>query len=81
MEFLKKIKSDDLENIVDCLIHDKNGKVRFTEKLTTSDAYKTYHPEHNHYWELIPAEIQRYGANSFATMLRGGKGVANELAP
>ncbi len=43
--------------------------------MTTSDAYKTYHPDHNQYWELIAAEIQRYGANSFATMLRGGKGV------
>jgi len=43
--------------------------------LTKSDAYKTYHPDHNQYWELIAAEIQRYGANSFATTLRGGKGV------
>ena len=75
MEFLKKIKSDDIENIVDCLTHDKNGKVRFTENLTTSDAYKTYNTDHNQYWGLIAAEIQRYGANSFATMLRGGKGV------
>jgi len=69
------MKSDDLENLVDCLIHDKNGKVRVTEALTTSDAYKTYHPDHNQYWELIAAEIQHWGANSFATMLRGGKGV------
>ncbi len=43
--------------------------------MTKSDAYKTYHPDHNQYWELIAAEIQRYGANSFATTLRGGKGV------
>lgn len=43
--------------------------------MTTSHAYKTYHPDHNQYWELIAAEIQRYGANSFATMLRGGEGV------
>lgn len=43
--------------------------------LTTSKAYKTYHPDHNQYWELIAAEIQRFGANSFATALRGGKGV------
>ncbi len=75
MEFLKHIKSDDLENLVDCLTHDKNGKIRFTETLTKSDAYKTYYPDHHQYWELIAAEIQRYGANSFATMLRGGKGV------
>ena len=75
MEFLKDIKSDDLGNLVDCLTHDKNGKVRFTEKLTKTDAYKAYYPDHKQYWELIAAEIQRYGANSFATILRGGKGV------
>lgn len=75
MEFLKNIKSDDLENLVDCLTHEKNGKKRFTETLTQSEAYKTYYPDHNQYWELIAAEIQRYGANSFATLLRGGKGV------
>lgn len=60
---------------MDCLSHDKNGKVRFTERLTTSNAYKTFHPDHHQYWELVAAEIQCYGANTFTTMLRGGKGV------
>ncbi|MDQ7015630.1 MAG: ubiquinol-cytochrome C chaperone family protein, partial [Gammaproteobacteria bacterium] len=30
---------------------------------------------HNQYWDLIAAEIQCFGGNSFATMLRGGEGV------
>lgn len=57
------------------LTHDKNGKARITGKLTTSDAYNTYYPDHNKYWQLIAAEIQRFGANSFSTILRGGIGV------
>jgi uncharacterized protein YaaW (UPF0174 family) len=75
LEFLKDITSNDLGDLVYCLTHDKDGEARFTEELTTSDAYKSHHPDHNQYWELIAAEVQCFGANSFATMFRGGKGV------
>jgi len=37
--------------------------------------YKSHSPNHNQYWDLIAAEIQCFGGNSFATMLRGGEGV------
>ena len=33
------------------------------------------YPDHHVYWELIAAEIQCFGANTFATIFRGGKGV------
>ncbi len=75
LEFLQAINSVDLADLVYCLTHAKDGEVRFTEELTTSDSYKSHHPDHCQYWELIAAEIQCFGANSFATMLRGGKGV------
>jgi uncharacterized protein YaaW (UPF0174 family) len=75
LEFLQAINSVDLADLVYCLTHDKDGEVRFTEELTTSDSYKSHYPDHSQYWELIAAEIQCFGANSFATMLRGGKGV------
>lgn len=75
LEFLKDITSNDLSDLVYCLTHDKDGEVRFTEELTTSDDYKSHHPDHNKYWELIAAEIQCFGANSLTTMFRGGKGV------
>jgi uncharacterized protein YaaW (UPF0174 family) len=75
LSFLQEIKSEDLEDLVYCLTHDKDGDVRFTEELTTSDEYKTHHPDHKQYWRSIAAEIQCFGANSFATMLRGGEGV------
>lgn len=73
--FLKDVKSDDLNDLVYCLTHDKDGSSRLTEELTVNDKYKTHNPDHNKYWDLIAAEIQCFGANTFATIFRGGKGV------
>lgn len=39
------------------------------------EKYKQHAPNHEKYWDLIAAEIQGYGANTFATMFRAGKGV------
>lgn len=75
LEFLAQASSPDLEGLVSTLTHDKDGQVRFTEELTGSELYKRHHPDHNKYWELVAAELQSFGANTFATMLRGGKGV------
>lgn len=75
LEFLGQMKSEELDDLVYCLTHDRDGSARFTEELTTNDLYKQHHPDHEKYWELIAAEIQCFGANTFATMLRGGKGV------
>jgi len=75
LEFLSKCKSEDLNELVFCLTHDKDGDPRLTEELTTNALYKRHHPDHHQYWELIAAEVQCFGANSFATIFRGGKGV------
>ncbi|MEO3877867.1 DUF3944 domain-containing protein [Rheinheimera fenheensis] len=75
LEFLKNISSENLSDLVYCLTHDKDGEVRYTEELTTSELYKAHNPDHSKYWEAIAAEIQCFGANTFATLLRGGKGV------
>ena len=75
LDFLSEIKSENLDDLVYCLTHDKDGETRWTEELTIADSYKQYHPDHNKYWELIAAEIQCFGANTIATILRGGKGV------
>lgn len=55
--------------------YNKDGEKRITEELTKSSAYKTYNPDYHQYWELIAAGIQCFGANSFVTLFRGGKGV------
>jgi len=34
LEFLENIKSEDLDDLVYCLTHDKDGEIRFTEELT-----------------------------------------------
>ena len=75
LEFLGHMESEELGDLVYCLTHDRDGSVRFTEELTTNEFYKQHYPDHKKYWELIAAEIQCFGANTFATMLRGGKGV------
>lgn len=75
LAFLGELESKDLDDLVYCLTHDKDGSARLTEELTMSELYKRYYPDHHQYWELIAAELQCFGANSFATMLRGGKGV------
>ena len=75
LEFLKQCASADLNDLVYCITHDKDGDARLTEELTATAVYKQHHPDHHQYWELIAAEVQCFGANSFATIFRGGKGV------
>ncbi|CAO3447607.1 hypothetical protein [Azospirillum argentinense] len=75
LSFLETVDSKDLDDLVYCLTHDRDGIARITEELTTASEYKEHYPDHKKYWELIAAEIQCFGANTFATMLRGGKGV------
>lgn len=75
LEFLSKCSDRELNGLVDCLIYDSDGNTRWTEELTTSDNYKIFSPQHSLYWENIAAEIQCFGANTFATVFRGGKGV------
>lgn len=75
LNFFRNLKSIDFNDLVYCLTHDKDGSTRLTEELTMSDAYKKHNPDHHKYWELIAAEVQCFGANTFVTILRGGKGV------
>lgn len=75
LNFLGELKSKELDTLVHCLTHDKDGEKRWTEELTENERFKKHNPDHHQYWELIGAEIQCYGANTFLTLLRGGKGV------
>lgn len=75
LSFLEQCASKDLDDLVYCVTHDKDGSTRLTEELTATGIYKRHYPDHHQYWELIAAEVQCFGANSFATIFRGGKGV------
>ncbi|MBB6970370.1 DUF3944 domain-containing protein, partial [Escherichia coli] len=76
LEFLRHCHRDDLDLLVSVLIYDpKDGLARITETLTYDPQYKKHKPNHPRYWDAIAAEVQTFGANSFATLLRWGKGV------
>lgn len=75
LNFLQYIKSEDLNDLVECITKGKNGELRITEELTMSDGYKKYYPDHNKYWKNIASEIQLFGANSIISLFRLGKGV------
>jgi uncharacterized protein YaaW (UPF0174 family) len=75
LQFMNNCTSEDLGILVAILTADKDGDVRLTEELTTNDRYKEFSPDHHKYWDLIAAELQCFGANSFMTMFRGGEGV------
>ncbi len=72
LEFLKTIKSKDLDELFNVLTKDKDGDVRMTEELTNNDLVKRFYPDHQQYIELIMAELQHFGGNSFVNIFRGG---------
>lgn len=75
LEFLKHSDNADLEVLMKYLISDEDGNERFTEFLTYNEKYKKHYPNHRKYWDLIAAEFQLYGGNSFMNIYRGDKGV------
>lgn len=75
LKFLGEMSSEELHDLFRCLTEDKDGGSLLTEELTASDEYKKHGPNHSKYWQLIAAELQCFGANTFTTLLRGGKGV------
>ena len=75
LEFLGQMESSDLNDLVLSLTRDRDGAERMTGELVKSELYKKHQPDHHQYWQEIAAEIQCFGANTFATMFRSGKGV------
>lgn len=65
---LENSSSDDLATLVEYL-----GS-KWSEGLTTSEAYKDHHPHHSKYADLIAKEIRDMGGNSFANLFRGFEG-------
>lgn len=72
LEFLHDMKSKELNELVEVLIKDKDGELRFAEKITSNELYKIHSPNHSEYVDVILEEIQTFGGNSFANILRGG---------
>lgn len=68
LEFLKNVKSEDLNSLVKILTSTK------TEELSKRDIYKEFYPNHSIYWEEIAAELQYFGGNTVVNIIRS-KGV------
>ncbi|GAA6997446.1 DUF3944 domain-containing protein [Helicobacter pylori] len=79
MEFLNHLSSNDLKDLFDALVYDEDGEKRFTEGLTLSEEYKRHGNDYAKYAERIAEELQRYGANSFASVLRGTRVLYREI--
>lgn len=60
--------NSDLQPLVEYL------QQKYSEGLTSSEAYKLYAPNHNEYADLIAKEIREMGGNSVANALRIFKG-------
>ena len=71
LEFLQECSSDDLSVLVSFLTKTKDGSLRQTEELTEEARYKQYYPDHSKYWNLIAAELQTFGGNTFLNKVRG----------
>lgn len=73
LEFMDKAEHEDLKNLVFVLTHDPNdGETRWTEEL--SSKLKGC-DDHHLRWQEIAGELQCFGGDTIANMLRGGKGV------
>ena len=71
LEFLGECTDEELKNLAEVLIYDKDGETRFTESITNSDDYKKYGTKYSKYWKVIAGELQEFGGNSFANLFRG----------
>ncbi|MSH99228.1 DUF3944 domain-containing protein, partial [Escherichia coli] len=71
LEFLAFCKNEDLQILVDYLTTDKDGKKRYLENLTKSDAYLQCYPNNlNAMWEDIANEFQLFGGNTIVNCIR-----------
>ena len=76
LEFLAKCSNDELEGLFEILAFDpKNGRKRLTTSLLKTEEYQTYKTDYKKYWKTIASELQLYGGNTFANIVRGNKGV------
>ncbi|PGH20950.1 hypothetical protein RN96_07685 [Fusobacterium polymorphum] len=80
LEFLGECSDEQLAKLAEIIIKDDDGKIRRTEEVTKSNEYKRYGKNYSKYWEILVGDFQKFGGNSGANLLRGGKGVQyNEI--
>lgn len=76
LNLLGQCSNEELQLLVSILTTDpRDGDTRWTESLTGTSEYRLLAPNHCRYWQLIAAELQRYGANTLISLVRLGQGV------
>lgn len=70
LEFLRRLSSNDLKDLFDVLVYDKDSEKRFTEGLTLSEEYKRHGHDYAKYPTRIAEELQCYGGNTFINFFR-----------
>lgn len=79
LEILASASDEDLLILVDYLIKDRDGSPRLTEELTLTEVYKKYSDRPSMYWQEIAGELQHFGGNGIANLVRNifgnGEGV------
>ena len=68
-----------MSELVFILTKTKDGDLRLTEELTGEERYSQYYPDHSEYWDLIAAELQSFGGNTFMNKIRGEGVLYREL--
>ncbi|POX28230.1 DUF3944 domain-containing protein [Serratia marcescens] len=76
LNLLGQCSNEELQLLISILTTDpRDGDTRWTESLTGTPEFRLLAPDHRRYWQLIAAELQRYGANTLASLVRLGQGV------
>lgn len=74
LDFLRLCRHEDLQHLAEVLTTSK-GSRRISEFLTKDRRYAENRNNLTKVWELVAAELQRFGADTFVSLVRGGKGV------
>lgn len=79
LEFLRKMKDEELHTLVEILIRDKDGELRKAEELTSKEGYKRYGEQYGRYIEDILEELQTFGGDTLVNLFRGGGVLYREI--
>lgn len=72
LDFLYQCSNDQLKLLADFMLYNKDGKLRLTEEISSTQVFKLYYP--NEMVKLVPTlidELQKFGGNSFFNLFRG----------
>lgn len=75
LEFIRYMSNKDLNLLVDTVIKE-NGEYRKNLCFGNKKKFETYYPHHEKYIDELLEEIQTFGGNTIANIVRLGKGVS-----